>query len=140
MGRSIYAIFIFIIFFSFCASKKDYIKEVYYLKYGLPKEYKRTGLISSSTYQVYFQIRASNYVEGLKIAKKEVIPLALEYLLQEPFVYVNITYNGKQQIKKLIEKKGKIVYFKRVSEEQDIYDVVFHITDYDLRNQFKYIK
>jgi len=44
------------------------------------------------------------------------------------------------KIRKMIEQKGKMIYFKRLSENQDLYEVVFHFTDYDLRNQLRNIK
>jgi hypothetical protein len=85
-------------------------------------------------------VHANSYVEGLKQVKKDIVNITLEYLLKEPFLYVNISYEGKMKIRKMIEQKGKMIYFKRLSENQDLYEVVFHFTDYDLRNQLRNIK
>ncbi len=139
MGTRIF-IFIGMINFLFvlCLAKKNFIQDKG-LNFSLPEEFKKTGLISSSTYQVYFKVRAEDYVSALKIAKTEIVRLTLEYLLQEPFVTVRISYNGKLKIKQMIEEKGRFIYIKK-SEEPDLYDVVFHFTDNDLRNQLRNIK
>jgi len=139
MGRKIFKIFVLIFFFS-CSTKKEFVQEVNTLKYEIPQEYKRTALITSSTYQVYYQVHANSYVEGLKQVKKDIVNITLEYLLKEPFLYANISYEGKMKIRKMIEQKGKMIYFKRLSENQDLYEVVFHFTYYDLRNQLRNIK
>jgi hypothetical protein len=139
MGRKIFKIFVLIFFFS-CSAKKEFVHEVNTLKYEIPQEYKSTALITSSTYQVYYQVHANSYVEGLKQVKKDIVNITLEYLLKEPFLYANISYEGKMKIRKMIEQKGKMIYFKRLSENQDLYEVVFHFTDYDLRNQLRNIK
>jgi hypothetical protein len=141
MGKKIFGFVILLgLLCNYCITEKNYLLEVQNLKYNLPNDYKRTGLITSSTYQVYFQVRANDYIEGLKTAKRDCINLSLEYILQEPFIFANITYNGKLKLKRIIEEKGRIIYFNRVSENDDMYEVVFHITDYDLRNQFKKIR
>jgi hypothetical protein len=85
-------------------------------------------------------VHANSYVEGLKQVKKDIVNITLEYLLKEPFLYANISYEGKMKIRKMIEQKGKMIFFKRLSENQDLYEVVFHFTDYDLRNQLRNIK
>ncbi len=125
---------------NFCSNKHSYDQHFNYLKYSIPEEFKRTGFVSSSTYQIYFQVRAESYKSGLMIAKKEAVKLALEFLLQEPILSTTISPRGRQRIKELILTKGNIKYFKKIDDSNDVYEVVVHISDIELKKQLKQIK
>lgn len=121
-----------------CKSDEDYRREAETLRRSLPQEYQRTGMISSSTYQVYFRVSARSSVEASDLARSESEALAMKYLLKEPFIFVNVSVYGVQRLKDIVHKKGRIVVVQK-SEENNYYDVVFHITDYGLREQFQQI-
>lgn len=137
MAKGIF-ISLIILGFSFCISKPNAYHSWNEFRFHIPEEFRRTGLISSSTYQVYFQVKARDYATAMAIAKKEAVPLTLEYIVMEPFITVRITQNGKQKIRQIIESKGKFVYFRYVDD--DVYEAVFQVSDYDLFNKLKTIK
>ena len=139
MGRPVYSAFLalLIITASQCKTNGDYQREAEQLR-SISNEYKRTGMISSSTYQVYFQVIASSDDEAMNAAQSQAEPLALRYLLKEPFIYVTIGPYGVQKLKDIIHKKGRIVAIQKAGG--DFYDAVFHINDYALREQFQVIR
>lgn len=141
MGRTIHSILFALLLSAFlpgCKTGEDYRREAEQLRDNIPDEYRRTGMISSSTYQVYFRISARSYSEALDIARNECEPLALRYLLKEPFIYITISPYGVQRLKDLIRKKGQIIAVQKT--ENHYYDVVYHINDYGLREQFQQIR
>lgn len=141
MGRTIHSILFALLLSAFlpgCKTGEDYRREAEQLRDNIPDEYRRTGMISSSTYQVYFRISARSYSEALDIARNECEPLALRYLLKEPFIYIRISPFGVQRLKDLIRKKGHIIAVQKT--ENHYYDVVYHINDYGLREQFQQIR
>ncbi len=141
MVRRVYFTFIIIILLlNYCSSKQYYDQHYKYLKYSIPEEFKKTGFVSSSTYQLYFQVRADSYKNGLLIAKKEAVKLAFEYLLQEPILSTFISQTGRQRIRQMIYDKGKIKYFRKIEDSDDLYEVVVHISDIELKKQLKQIK
>lgn len=109
------------------------------MKQSLPEEYKRTGMLSSSTYQIFLKIKADSFEEALTIAKKEIFEVAYYYITLEPFMFRYISPYGKQQILDLIRSKGKIIAIQKNFQE-NVYDVVFHVFEYDLRDYLKKIR
>lgn len=140
MVRKFYFTIIVIFLFNYCSNKYYYDQHYNYLKYKIPEEFKKTGFVSSSTYQVYFQVRADSYKNGLLIAKKEAVKLTLEYLLQEPILSNFISQTGKQRIRQMILDKGKIKNFKKIDDSNDLYEVIVHISEIELIKQLKQIK
>jgi hypothetical protein len=140
MGRTIYPILLTLLLSALagCKTEEDYRRAAEQLRNSIPDEYRRTGMISSSTYQVYFRITARSDSEALDLARSECEPLALRYLLKEPFIYVTISPYGVQRLKDLIHKKGRIITVHRAENQE--YEVVYHITDYGLREQFQQIR
>ncbi|MFN3605435.1 MAG: hypothetical protein ACK4UJ_12070 [Leptonema sp. (in: bacteria)] len=96
-------------------------------------------MISSSTYQIYIKIKADSYEEALNVAKKEILEISYYYISLEPFMYRNISPYGKQKIMDFIKTKGRFVYIKK-NREEDVYEVVFHIFEIDLKNKIKEIR
>ncbi|MCS7204470.1 MAG: hypothetical protein NZ853_02105 [Leptospiraceae bacterium] len=137
MGRIILLLF-GLTLLGYCTTTK--VKTEFNFKFQWPDEFKRTGLITSSTYQVYFYVRGETYAQALAIAKREAVPLALGYILMEPFITIRITAQGKAKIRNIIQSKGRIVFFKKIPNNSDHYEVVFHVTDFDLFNKLKSIK
>lgn len=140
MGR------IFFIFFGILILEINCISNRYYyfvegkkLTNTLPEEFKETGLISSSTYQIYFKVKADSFEEALNIAKKEIPEIAYYYISQEPFMFRIISPTGKQKILELIKNKGRFVYLKK-NQKEDVYDVVFHIFEKDFKEHIKDIR
>lgn len=122
-----------------CKTNQEYKLEAEQLRTTLPDEYRRTGMISSSTYQVYYRVMARDQADAESIAKNESEQYALKYLLQEPFIYVTISQYGVQRLQDLIKKKGQVVAVQKANDA-DYYEIVYHITDYGLREQFQYIR
>ncbi len=141
MGRTVYSVLLALSLSTLpfgCKTVESYRPEAEELRDTIPDEYRRTGMISSSTYQVYFRVSARSYSEALDIARSQAEHLALRYLLKEPFIYITISPYGVQRLKELIHKKGKIIAVQKA--EDNYYDVVYHITDYGLREQFQKIR
>lgn len=141
MGRSLFAISVLAAFLSAasCRSAEDYRREADTLRRSIPDDYRRTGMVSSSTYQVHFRVSGRNEAEAAEAAKAECEPLALKYLLKEPFIFVYVSQFGVQRLKEIIHKKGSIIVLQKSEQNQD-YDVVYHVTDYGLREQFQQIR
>ena len=140
MGRTVlsFALSVVLLVGTSCKSDEDYRREAETLRRNLPAEYLRTGMISSSTYQVYYRVSARSQNEAVDLARNESEPLALKYLLKEPFIYVNVSQYGVQRLKEIVHKKGRIVAVQK-ADENNAYDIVFHITDYGLREQFQQV-
>lgn len=139
MVRKIFVIFGFLFSLN-CLSKNVYFIDTKNLdSFKIPNEFKETGLISSSTYQIYIKIKADSYEEALNVAKKEILEISYYYISLEPFMYRNISPYGKQKIMDFIKTKGRFVYIKK-NREEDVYEVVFHIFEIDLKNKIKEIR
>ena len=52
-----------------CKTNQEYKLEAEQLRTTLPDEYRRTGMISSSTYQVYYRVMARDQADAESIAK-----------------------------------------------------------------------
>ncbi len=140
MVRFIFTILaIFLI--NFCVHQRYnyFIESKNYDSISLPEEFKKTGMLSSSTYQIFLKVRADTYEEALLITQKEILEIAYYYITLEPFMLRTLSPYGKQQIFDLIKNKGKVVLIKRNLSE-NVYDVVFHVSEYDLRNYLRKIK
>ncbi len=102
---------------------------------GLAPEFRRSGMISSSTYQVYMQIYAESEDQvgenGLKSARDR----AFHLIRKEPFIHSRITENGLQNLKKIIATNGKII--KYVQEGPRTWSIVFQISKIGLRTEFQ---
>lgn len=141
MGRSLFAISVLLALLTTasCKSPEDYRREAETLRRNIPDEYRRTGMVSSSTYQVHFRVSARSQTEASDTARAECEALTLKYLLKEPFIFVYVSQFGVQRLKEIIHKKGQIIILQK-SEENLNYDVVYHVTDYGLREQFQQIR
>ena len=104
----------------------------------LPREFKRNGLISSSTYQVVVDIETENSDRAAVLGQGMAREKAMHLILQEAFVNRNISAVGKSQIEKLIEMQGKIVKVQQV--EENLYSVVYQIQKLNLRHSLQQLR
>ena len=103
----------------------------------LPAEFTRSGLISSSTYQVMVTLENKNEndakLEGTELA----IEKATSLISQEVFIYRKLSIDGRRRIRKLVEEKGKVVMFQKTSEK--IYSLVYQVNHPGLKKYLESI-
>jgi hypothetical protein len=103
----------------------------------LPAEFRRNGMISSSTYQVYMQVFAETESDVMKTGKKSAQERAFQLLRKEPFINPRISEYGIQTLKKLIADNGKII--RAVPDGPRTWSLVFQISKIGLRENLKAI-
>lgn len=103
----------------------------------LPESFRRSGMISSSTYQVYLTVTASDPFEAKHQAQPRARKRAYELLVNEPFIPRYPTYAGKIKLESIIRKEGRIVQTNQIAA--DSFEVVFHIHKIGLREDFQKI-
>lgn len=97
------------------------------------------GMISSSTYQVNVTAFAPTQDEARATGEKEARRKAFNLILKEPFFRGMLSEDGKQQIRRLVEEKGRVVKVDHVRD--NAYNVTYRITQPGgLRNYFKNIR
>jgi len=105
---------------------------------SLPPEFRRSGLISSSTYQVPIAVDAKDEEEARELGNKLVRQKAFQLLLQEVFIPKNITAPGRENIRTLVNKNGKIVRIEKASDHR--FNLVLQINKMGLHNYLKRIR
>lgn len=103
----------------------------------LPESFRRSGMISSSTYQVYFTVNADSHFEAKHQGEPRGRKRAYELLVNEPFIPRYPSYKGKLRLEQIIRTQGKVVRTNQVSD--DTFEVVFHIHKVGLRQDFQKI-
>lgn len=117
----------------FCTSTEDTLRELQ----EMPPEFKRSGMISSNTYQVYMQIFAGTRQEAQVNGLKKGRIRAMELITREPFLPRYPTYNGKVKLEAIINNYGRVVRVDPINEEY--WGVVFQVHKIGLREEFKRI-
>lgn len=121
--------FAFVLLLGACASPKPVVIE---------DDSLTEGMISSSTYQVNVTAFGANEAEARAAGEKEARRKAYALILKEPFFRGFLSEDGKQQIRRLVEEKGRIVKVEHVRD--NAYNVTYRITQPGgLRNFFKNI-
>ncbi|MCB1170536.1 MAG: hypothetical protein KDK25_09395, partial [Leptospiraceae bacterium] len=120
-----------VLLLAFCSSTEDTLRELQ----EIPPEFKRSGMISSNTYQVYMQIFATSakeaQVSGLAKGRKR----AMELITREPFLPRYPTYQGKLKLEAIINSYGRVVRVHPIN--QDYWGVVFQVHKIGLREEFR---
>ena len=97
------------------------------------------GMVSSSSYQVNVTAFALTEAEARSVGEKEARRKAYNLILKEPFFRLTLSENGKQQIRRLVEEKGRVVKVGHVRENS--YNVTYRITQPGgLRNYFRNVQ
>jgi hypothetical protein len=97
------------------------------------------GMVSSSSYQVNVTAFAPTEAEARSVGEKEARRKAYNLILKEPFFRLTLSEDGKQQIRRLVEEKGRIVKVEHVRENS--YNVTYRITQPGgLRNYFRNVR
>jgi len=97
------------------------------------------GMISSSTYQVNVTAFAPTEGEARSVGEKEARRKAFNLILKEPFFRGMLSEDGKQQIRRLVEEKGRVVKVEHVRDNS--YNVTYRVTQPGgLRNFFRNIR
>ena len=97
------------------------------------------GMVSSSSYQVNVTAFALTEAEARSVGEKEARRKAYNLILKEPFFRLTLSENGKQQIRRLVEEKGRVVKVEHVRENS--YNVTYRITQPGgLRNYFRNVQ
>lgn len=92
----------------------------------LPEAYRRNGLISSSTYQVYVTVFGDSEEEARVRGEQEGQSKAIELLLKEPFMSRFNYEKRKNEMVNIVRRHGRVV---RVAQEsENTWGVVYHIT------------
>ncbi|MBI38886.1 MAG: hypothetical protein CMF59_04750 [Leptospiraceae bacterium] len=117
----------------FCSSTEDTLRELQ----ELPPEFKRSGMISSNTYQVYMQIFATTRQEAQVNGLKKGRLRAMELITREPFLPRYPTYQGKVRLEAIINNYGRVVRVDPINDEY--WGVVFQVHKIGLREEFKRI-
>jgi hypothetical protein len=105
---------------------------------GMPAEFRRSGMISSSTYQVHMQIYAETEADVKKNGSKSAQERAFQLLRKEPFIYSKISEYGIANLKKLIAENGKIV--RSIPEGPRTWSIVYQISKIGLRDDFQNLR
>lgn len=97
------------------------------------------GMVSSSSYQVNVTAFAPTEAEARSVGEKEARRKAYNLILKEPFFRLTLSEDGKQQIRRLVEEKGRVVKVEHVRENS--YNVTYRITQPGgLRNYFRNVR
>lgn len=116
-----------------CSSTEDTLRELQ----EMPEEFKRSGMISSNTYQIYMQIFATSeqeaQVKGLNKGRKR----ALELITREPFLPRYPSYQGQRKLEAIIQNYGRVIRVQPIN--QDYWAVVFQVHKIGLRDEFRQI-
>ena len=118
---------------AFCSSTEDTLRELQ----EIPPEFKRSGMISSNTYQVYMQIFAASENEAQESGLTKGRKRALELITREPFLPRYPTYQGKLKLEAIINNYGRVVRVHPIN--QDYWGVVFQVHKIGLREEFRRI-
>jgi hypothetical protein len=105
---------------------------------SLPDEFKVTGMVSSSTYQVFVTAFGNSEGDVKEAALRDAKQKAFNLILKEPFVSRTISDQGKKEIKNIIEENGKIVRLQK--ESGDTWSAVFQINKPGLQNHLKQLR
>ncbi len=92
----------------------------------LPEPFRRNGLISSSTYQVYVTVFGDNEEEARIKGDTEGRAKAIELLLKEPFMSRFNYEKRKNDMIAIVRSHGRVVRVAQQSE--NTWGVVYHIT------------
>ncbi|MBE7439733.1 MAG: hypothetical protein HS115_14850 [Spirochaetales bacterium] len=93
---------------------------------GLPEHYQKSGLISSSTYQVTFSVLADSEEEARSRGETEGRIRAFEMMVKEPFIG-RFNYDRKRnELQRLVSSYGRVVYVAR--ESPGSFGVVYQVT------------
>ena len=92
----------------------------------LPEAFRRNGLISSSTYQVYLTVFGDNEEEARIKGDEEGRAKTIELLLKEPFMSRFNYEKRKNDMINIVRRHGRVV---RVAQEsENTWGVVYHVT------------
>lgn len=108
------------------------------VKSEMPAEFRRSGMITSSTYQVFITVFGNSEQEAQKNGLQEARQKAYNLLLQEPFIPRNISDEGKRDLRRLIEESGKMV--QMVKESDNTWSLVLQINKPGLRNYLQQMR
>ena len=92
----------------------------------LPELYRREGLISSNSYQVLVQVVAGSEFEARELGRVAGEQRAIELMQNERAISSRIGYYGRQEIRKLVEREGTVV-FVHPEETPGSYTVVYQV-------------
>lgn len=119
---------------SACAGSRSHEKNQ---DISLPPEFKRSGMISSSTYQVIVSLENMSEDDAKKEGADLAIEKAASLISQEVFINRNLSMDGRKKIRKLVEEKGKIVRVQKTSDK--IYSIVYQVNQPRLKKYLESI-
>ncbi len=120
-------------FMVMCSSTEDTLRELQ----ETPPEFKRSGMISSNTYQVYMQIFATSRQEAQVNGLKKGRVRAMELITREPFLPRYPSYQGKVRLEAIINNYARVVRVDPINDEY--WGVVFQVHKIGLREEFRRI-
>jgi hypothetical protein len=92
---------------------------------AVPHEFRQSGMISSSTYQVLVAVEADRREDALELGQELARQKALNLMMQEVFISRKISMDGRKKIHDLIYENGRIVRIDRENENR--YNLVFQV-------------
>lgn len=103
----------------------------------IPDEFRRSGMISSSTYQVYMVTYADSPEMARKNGEVLIKRKAYDLIMKEPFTRRHISPYSQQKVRDLVET-GKVIMMKPLSGNS--YGLVLQIHKRGLRDYFQSLR
>lgn len=105
---------------------------------SIPAPFRKNGMISSSTYQVYVETKADSEEKAKINGEALARTTAFRLLTNESFARIRISEYGRRKIKDLIEKEGSIVRISQIKENR--WGISYQIYRNDLREYLMTIR
>ncbi len=105
---------------------------------SMPEVFRRDGMISSSSYQVYVTTSADTEEKAMINGEALARSVMLELLMNESFARVRISEYGKKRLINLIKESGKIV--RTAHLEKSKWGISYQINRIGLREYLQTIR